>query len=141
MRSIRDVAVFAWAVVGINGNLASYSHGLPGSGAQPPDGLPIWDPTASSTACQGPESLAITRTSPTGALGISSGGANIPSVAHRPPAHRYNSAPVLGTSTHETYARTPGEFPQLACQGRHVMDHQHLNFGRSDLDHHPRHSV
>lgn len=46
MRSIRDVAVFAWAVVGINGNLATYSHGLPGIGAQPHD---------SPTAFRGPE--------------------------------------------------------------------------------------
>lgn len=135
MRSIRDVAVFAWAVVGINGNLASYSHGLPGSGAQPLDGLPIWDPAASSTACQGPESY------PTGAPSISSGGASIPLVAHRPPAHRYNSAPVLGTVTHEAYAQTAGEFPQVASQGRHVMAHQSLDLGRSDLDHHPRHSL
>jgi len=43
MRSIRDVAVFAWPVVGINGNLATFSRGSPGSGAQPPDGLPVWD--------------------------------------------------------------------------------------------------
>lgn len=46
MRSIRDVAVFAWPVVGINGNLATFSRGMPGSGAQPPDGLPVWDPDA-----------------------------------------------------------------------------------------------
>ncbi|KAK3950138.1 hypothetical protein QBC32DRAFT_218116, partial [Pseudoneurospora amorphoporcata] len=29
MRSIRDVAVFAWALVGINGNIANYAHGFP----------------------------------------------------------------------------------------------------------------
>ncbi|KAL4726821.1 hypothetical protein ACLX1H_005711 [Fusarium chlamydosporum] len=44
MQSIRDVAVFAWALCGINGNIASYSHGRPSGEAQPPDGLPIWDP-------------------------------------------------------------------------------------------------
>ncbi|KAK4166031.1 hypothetical protein QBC43DRAFT_287370 [Cladorrhinum sp. PSN259] len=44
MRSIRDVAVFAWALSGINGNMATYGHGLPRRGAQPPDGLPIWEP-------------------------------------------------------------------------------------------------
>jgi hypothetical protein len=55
MRSIRDVAVFAWALVGINGNLASYSHGQPGGESQPPDGLPIWDPNAPKTSYLGPE--------------------------------------------------------------------------------------
>lgn len=43
MRSIQDVAVFAWALVGINGNLASYAHGIPQGDAQPQDGLPVWD--------------------------------------------------------------------------------------------------
>ncbi|KAK0718167.1 hypothetical protein B0T26DRAFT_644933 [Lasiosphaeria miniovina] len=62
MRSIRDVAVFAWAVVGINGNLADYGHGLPRGGAQPPDGLPIWDPTAGPTGYRGPENHAIAQT-------------------------------------------------------------------------------
>lgn len=46
MRSIRDVAVFAWALVGINGTLERYSHGHPHGEAVPPDGLPIWDPHA-----------------------------------------------------------------------------------------------
>ncbi|KAM5348488.1 hypothetical protein ACJ41O_008312 [Fusarium nematophilum] len=55
MRSIRDVAVFAWALVGINGNLASYGHGHPMGESQPPDGLPIWDPAAAQTSYQGPE--------------------------------------------------------------------------------------
>ena len=40
MGSIRDVAVFAWALVGINGNLVTYARGLPGGEAQPRDGLP-----------------------------------------------------------------------------------------------------
>lgn len=44
MRSIRDVAVFAWAVTGINGTLATYGHGQPRIGAQPLDGLPVWEP-------------------------------------------------------------------------------------------------
>jgi hypothetical protein len=61
MRSIRDVAVFAWALVGINGNLASYSRGVPPGGAQPPDGLPIWDPTAREAAYRGPENHAARR--------------------------------------------------------------------------------
>ncbi|KAK4181913.1 hypothetical protein QBC36DRAFT_1479 [Triangularia setosa] len=48
MRSIRDVAVFAWALSGINGNLATYGHGMPRRGAQPPDGLPVWDPNGNN---------------------------------------------------------------------------------------------
>lgn len=61
MRSIRDVAVFAWAVVGINGNLANYGHGLPGRGAQPPKGLPIWYPTADLIMYRGPDIPAVGR--------------------------------------------------------------------------------
>lgn len=46
MQAIRDVAVFAWALVGINGSLAGYAdpRGKPVGEAQPPDGFPIWDP-------------------------------------------------------------------------------------------------
>lgn len=55
MKSIRDVAVFAWGLVGINGNLASYGHGKPRDEAQPPGGLPIWDPNAPKTSYLGPE--------------------------------------------------------------------------------------
>ncbi|KAJ3570587.1 hypothetical protein NPX13_g5678 [Xylaria arbuscula] len=55
MKSIRDVAVFAWALVGVNGNLASYAHGNPSGESQPPDGLPIWEPTASETSYLGPD--------------------------------------------------------------------------------------
>jgi hypothetical protein len=61
MNSIRDVAVFAWAVVGINGNLASYSRGLPVGESQPVDGLPIWDPAASQSSYLGPENQAARR--------------------------------------------------------------------------------
>ncbi|KAJ8131437.1 hypothetical protein O1611_g2187 [Lasiodiplodia mahajangana] len=55
MKSIRDVAVFAWGLVGINGNLASCSRGNPSGESQPPDGLPIWDPDALETSYLGPE--------------------------------------------------------------------------------------
>jgi len=46
MQSIREVAVFAWSLAGINGNIASYGHGVPRGEAQPPAGLPVWDPYA-----------------------------------------------------------------------------------------------
>jgi len=44
MKSIREVAVFAWSLTGINGNIASYGHGTPRGEAVPAAGLPIWDP-------------------------------------------------------------------------------------------------
>ena len=44
MQSIRDVAVFAWSLTGINGSLAQYSRGTPFGEAQPPGGMPVWDP-------------------------------------------------------------------------------------------------
>ncbi|TVY49470.1 hypothetical protein LOCC1_G000565 [Lachnellula occidentalis] len=43
---IRDVGCFAWSLVGINGNIGAYSHGVPRGEAVPPDGMPIWDPYA-----------------------------------------------------------------------------------------------
>lgn len=46
MNSIREVAAFAWSLAGINGNIASYGHGVPRGEAQPPAGLPVWDPYA-----------------------------------------------------------------------------------------------
>ncbi|CAM1511125.1 Fc.00g086380.m01.CDS01 [Cosmosporella sp. VM-42] len=61
MRSIRDVAVFAWALVGINGNIAAYSRGSPRGDAQPPDGLPIWDPSARQSPYSAPENQAARR--------------------------------------------------------------------------------
>ncbi|KAI5926722.1 hypothetical protein F4810DRAFT_482628 [Camillea tinctor] len=57
MRSIRDVAVFAWALVGINGNMASYGHGIPTGDAQPSESLPTWDPNAPNTSYLGSEPL------------------------------------------------------------------------------------
>ncbi|MCJ1225506.1 hypothetical protein MMC12_002155 [Toensbergia leucococca] len=52
MNSIRDVAVFAWSLTGINGSLSQYSRGKPTGESQPPTGLPIWDPYSNA----GPES-------------------------------------------------------------------------------------
>lgn len=52
MNSIREVAVFAWALTGINGSLAQYGRGKSTGESQPPGGLPIWDPDANA----GPES-------------------------------------------------------------------------------------
>ncbi|KAH0837000.1 hypothetical protein AYO21_08809 [Fonsecaea monophora] len=46
MNAIREVAVFAWSLTGINGSLAQYARGTASPEALPPDGLPIWDPNA-----------------------------------------------------------------------------------------------
>ncbi|KAK4238084.1 hypothetical protein C8A03DRAFT_44137 [Achaetomium macrosporum] len=61
MRSIRDVAVFAWAVTGINGTLASYGQGRPRMGAQPVDGLPVWEPDTRPTTYPPPDDHPVTR--------------------------------------------------------------------------------
>ncbi|TVY64270.1 hypothetical protein LSUE1_G006301 [Lachnellula suecica] len=45
MRVIREVGVFAWSLVGINGNIAEYSHGTP-YGESQPEYIPVWDPYA-----------------------------------------------------------------------------------------------
>lgn len=44
MKAIRDIAVFAWSLTGINGSLAQHGRGRPEGEALPPDGLPVWDP-------------------------------------------------------------------------------------------------
>ena len=49
MRAIRDVAVFAWALVGINGNIARYGRGVPRGDAQPHNSLSAWDFKAKKT--------------------------------------------------------------------------------------------
>ncbi|KAL2147828.1 hypothetical protein VTI28DRAFT_5600 [Corynascus sepedonium] len=62
MRSIRDVAVFAWAVAGINPTLAAnYAQGLRpsiGPDGQPPvDGLPSWEADSHPSTYHPPEDL------------------------------------------------------------------------------------
>ncbi|KAF1945009.1 hypothetical protein EJ02DRAFT_451853 [Clathrospora elynae] len=44
MQTIRDVAVFAWALTGINGSLVDYARGNPIGESQPPEGFPVWNP-------------------------------------------------------------------------------------------------
>jgi hypothetical protein len=46
LTAIREVAVFAWSLTGINGDLARYGRGTP-TGESLPSGLPIWDPDSS----------------------------------------------------------------------------------------------
>ena len=48
MSAIREVAVFAWALTGINGSLADIARGRPSGESQPPGGIPIWDPASNA---------------------------------------------------------------------------------------------
>ncbi|KAL8997583.1 MAG: hypothetical protein Q9169_003201 [Polycauliona sp. 2 TL-2023] len=60
MNTIREVAVFAWALTGINGSLSQYSRGKPSGESQPPQGMPVWSarPNAGPMAEQMDESNA-----------------------------------------------------------------------------------
>ena len=51
MNSIREVAVFAWSLTGINGSLHEYGRGTAFGESVPPDGYPVWDPDSNA----GPE--------------------------------------------------------------------------------------
>lgn len=42
LHAIREQAVFAWALTGINGTLVDYAQGKPVGNALPQDGVPIW---------------------------------------------------------------------------------------------------
>jgi len=128
MRSIRDVAVFAWALVGINGNLATYGQGMPRGDAQPPDGLPVWDPAAGIESYQGPENQAALRWAQVderaAARARTQGGSYRPvtqSLNHRPtPVARFAPPlPVWPGAPGHTYAPTYDH-----SQHHHVHFHQ-----------------
>lgn len=51
MSAIREQAIFAWALTGINGGLADHARGQPHASATPEQGLPIWE---SDVLRQGP---------------------------------------------------------------------------------------
>jgi hypothetical protein len=61
MSSIREVAVFAWALTGINGKIAKHSRGTPRGEAVPAQGFPIWDPHQTNNHDLGPENQAVMR--------------------------------------------------------------------------------
>lgn len=46
LQTIREVAVFAWGVVGINGSLEQFKSGRPQGDALPPEGIQVWDALA-----------------------------------------------------------------------------------------------
>jgi hypothetical protein len=59
MGAIQGLAVFAWALTGINGNIASYSRGTPRGEAVPQTGFPIYQPQAQIPNELGPENQAM----------------------------------------------------------------------------------
>lgn len=54
MSAIRDTAIFAWALTGINGSLAEFGQGKPLGESLPQDGLPVWasDPRGNSSGSE-----------------------------------------------------------------------------------------
>ena len=50
MNAIRDQAIFAWALVGINGSLTEYGHGQARGESLPQDGVPIWESDTGSSS-------------------------------------------------------------------------------------------
>lgn len=81
MNAIRDQAVFAWALTGINGSVAQYGHGKPRGEALPKDGLPIWESDPKHSDSSG-----------NGGSGYGSGQDN-PTPAHNLPDLRDNKLP------------------------------------------------
>ena len=78
LQSIRDVAVFAWALTGINGTLEAFSRGKASGDAQPQDGFPVWKPdgrddsgngSASSASSHNGHGPAVSNGSGSGSLG------------------------------------------------------------------------
>jgi hypothetical protein len=57
MDSIREVAVFAWSLTGINGSLAQFGRGKPTGESVPPEGVPIWDPNFTGGKTNGHDHL------------------------------------------------------------------------------------
>ncbi|KAK1962156.1 hypothetical protein LY78DRAFT_265381 [Colletotrichum sublineola] len=144
MNSIRDVAVFAWALVGINGNLATYTRGLPRDHAQP-DGLPVWDPSAGSASYLGPENQAVRRWSnydKEKRLGSISSYQQ--SHAHCAMPH-YEHVPQSGINSHIYLQPPPPTWPGLQpaytsafdsfTNNNHQQDRQHQQYQQSRADH------
>lgn len=59
MNAIREVAVFAWALTGINGNISNYARGTPQAPAVPPQGFPVWNRNATNSSVDPPYNQAM----------------------------------------------------------------------------------
>jgi hypothetical protein len=107
MNAIREVAVFAWSLTGINGSLEQYARGKPTGESQPPGGLPIWDPNSNA----GPE---IERPNLNGYL---SNGQD------HEPYNDYQSQYGLADHHGYTYSNSPQADPYINANGsRHYDD-------------------
>ena len=138
MSSIRDVAVFAWALVGINGNLAAFSRGLPRGDAAPPGGLPIWEPNAGNVPYHGPENQAALRWTQLDSGKASIGASYLPPSQRGNVSHGYGQVPSPNHDnyTHSTPSLWSGSTPSYATSyeqqqqqtilqqaGRHTQQH------------------
>jgi hypothetical protein len=132
MNSIREVAVFAWSLTGINGNIASYGRGTPRGEALPPAGLPIWDPFGKPNPDYlPPENQAIQRWSRMGAMTDEPYDENkVPyQHPHQEPTLRhqngYGSKPM--GSNHPASINYAPEASQLAHFHQAQLENQHDN--------------
>jgi hypothetical protein len=116
MQSIREVAVFAWSLTGINGNIASYSRGKPVGQATPPGGFPIWDPR-SNNQWLGPENQAVPKWSEWEKTNLPNDGNRVPFTHHTPQQRLegyYHDDHYMGAmSGHEMDNAAFGQNPDL----------------------------
>jgi hypothetical protein len=100
MASIQEVAVFAWALVGINRSLSTYGHGNPTGNAQPPEDQYYSDKSSGSempayvTSGQGDQAQA----SPWGASSQQPPNGFVVSDKGQPVEPRYTSYPEQGAN-------------------------------------------
>ncbi|KAK1479723.1 hypothetical protein CTAM01_14596 [Colletotrichum tamarilloi] len=155
MSSIRDVAVFAWALVGINGNLATYTRGMPRGESIPDSGLPIWDPNAGSASLHGPENQAVRRWTqydkektfgpPSAAYrqsynqGIPSGYSHVPQMGSyiysQPAPPTWPSLQPAYTSAYDPYSRNNHHREQ---QHQHHQPQPHYDYQPGRQQHQPQ---
>lgn len=109
MSSIREVAVFAWSLTGINGNIASYSHGIPRGEAVPPTGYPIWLPRAQISEDLGPENQAMRRWAQLGRTNTPPNGNQIP-YQHPQGEELLRTSEIYGNGTIDTIGRQKDTF-------------------------------
>ncbi|KAI6353625.1 hypothetical protein MCOR25_008915 [Pyricularia grisea] len=118
MMAIKDVAVFAWALVGINGNFAKHCKGVPQGEAQPPDGFPVWDPAGGDLEYQGPENQAALRWARLGKAAQTPMGSDIPYGSYAPDS-QFGGAPRMyhqpqGYVERHTYMHSVQRLPQYS---------------------------
>ena len=114
MNSIREVAVFAWSLTGINGSLARYGRGRPTGQSLPPGGLPIWRPDSTSSAELG---------------GHLNHGNNSQEMRQRQKRGRVNGSPYFSGANNASHGRPNGD-------NKHPYGVVSNGHGRSQTSHH-----